>query len=365
MSVKDDLTSAATHVAGLRHAVAALREDLGTTIDVQRLRDDVARLADDVDLLARGRRHSAAASGWASPARSCSSPTTTTTRPSGRTPRTRASDRDGRTEDGRHGATHGRRRTRPGDHRRGHAAPGPLVAPAAGHGRRARRVVALRHGAGGLAALLLGRRLPLPHAVRVALPVHLLRAGLEPLRHAVRRLPAAGALRHPHAAVPAAVPADLLLLPQGLLPVVLAVTAGLRGRRAARALHRRDAVPAGPAERPPLLLLRRRAHLPDQHVRRAGRLPRQGTAASASASATSSCWPMSFSCGPTRSPATPAAASSAAGSTTSPSTRSGTGCGARCPGSTATTWAWRGPRSRRWWSPTPTSRSSRPAPSPT
>jgi hypothetical protein len=53
MSVKDDLTSAATHVAGLRHAVAALREDLGTTIDVQRLRDDVARLADDVDLLAR------------------------------------------------------------------------------------------------------------------------------------------------------------------------------------------------------------------------------------------------------------------------------------------------------------------------
>jgi hypothetical protein len=54
MSVKDDLTSAATHVAGLRHAVAALREDLGTTIDVQRLRDDVARLADDLDLLARG-----------------------------------------------------------------------------------------------------------------------------------------------------------------------------------------------------------------------------------------------------------------------------------------------------------------------
>ena len=33
--------------------MTALREDLGNTIDVQRLRDDVARLADDVDLLAR------------------------------------------------------------------------------------------------------------------------------------------------------------------------------------------------------------------------------------------------------------------------------------------------------------------------
>ena len=54
MSVKDDLTAAASHVVGLRHSVSALREHLGTTIDVQRLRDDVARLADDLDLLARG-----------------------------------------------------------------------------------------------------------------------------------------------------------------------------------------------------------------------------------------------------------------------------------------------------------------------
>ncbi len=41
----------------------------------------------------------------------------------------------------------------------------------------------------------------------------------------------------------------------GLLPVLLAVTAGLRGGRAAQALHRRDPVPAHPAEHPPLLLL--------------------------------------------------------------------------------------------------------------
>ncbi len=53
MGVREDLTAAAGHVAGLRRAVTALSEDLGSTIDVQRLRDDVVRLADDVDLLAR------------------------------------------------------------------------------------------------------------------------------------------------------------------------------------------------------------------------------------------------------------------------------------------------------------------------
>ena len=54
MGVSDDLTSAASHVAGLRRAVTALSKELGNTIDVQRLRDDVVRLADDVDLVARG-----------------------------------------------------------------------------------------------------------------------------------------------------------------------------------------------------------------------------------------------------------------------------------------------------------------------
>jgi NAD(P)-dependent dehydrogenase (short-subunit alcohol dehydrogenase family) len=53
MGVREDLTAAAGHVAGLRNAVTALSRDLGNTIDVQRLRDDVVRLADDIDLVAR------------------------------------------------------------------------------------------------------------------------------------------------------------------------------------------------------------------------------------------------------------------------------------------------------------------------
>ena len=44
--------------------------------------------------------------------------------------------------------------------------------------------------------------------------------------------------------LPAGLPADLLLLPQGLLPGVLAVAAGLRRRRAARA-----STPARPGSR--------------------------------------------------------------------------------------------------------------------
>ncbi len=53
MGVREDLTTAAGHVAGLRTAVMALSESMGDTIDVVRLRDDVVRLADDVDLLAK------------------------------------------------------------------------------------------------------------------------------------------------------------------------------------------------------------------------------------------------------------------------------------------------------------------------
>jgi hypothetical protein len=53
MSVRDDLTAAAGHVAGLRRAVTGLSRELGNTIDGQRLRGDVVRLADDVDLVAR------------------------------------------------------------------------------------------------------------------------------------------------------------------------------------------------------------------------------------------------------------------------------------------------------------------------
>lgn len=54
MGAHDSLARAAGHVAELRRDLAGVQSALGTTIDVQRLRDDIARLADDLDLLARG-----------------------------------------------------------------------------------------------------------------------------------------------------------------------------------------------------------------------------------------------------------------------------------------------------------------------
>ena len=57
----------------------------------------------------------------------------------------------------------------------------------------------------------------------------------------------------PHPVDPARLPDDLLLLPQGLLPVVLRRPAGVRGRRAAGppALRDGDGVPVHPPEPPP------------------------------------------------------------------------------------------------------------------
>ena len=75
-------------------------------------------------------------------------------------------------------------------------------------------------------------------------------------------------LRGGVAAVPAAVPADLLLLPRGLLPVGVAVADRVRGRRAACEVHRRDPPSADHPEHAPVLLLHRRHHLGDQHLRR-------------------------------------------------------------------------------------------------
>ena len=88
----------------------------------------------------------------------------------------------------------------------------------------------------------------------------------------------------------------------------------------------------------PLLLLRRRPDLADQHLRR-DHAPFHGRDGGFGfglgnvdpAGSTSSC------CGPTPRRATPAAASSAAGSTTSPSTRCATGSGAGSRSSTAST----------------------------
>src|SRR3954454_24376296 len=72
--------------------------------------------------------------------------------------------------------------------------------------------------------------LPLPHAVLLTVSDRPVRRGLGRVRH-----PAAELLARPrgrlYAAVPAAVPADLLLLPEGVLPRLLAVAAGLLGAR--------------------------------------------------------------------------------------------------------------------------------------
>ena len=70
------------------------------------------------------------------------------------------------------------------------------------------------------------------------------------VQHQHRPLDLPGAL---HPDLPAGLPADLLLLPQGLLPRLLAVAAGVRGVRAAQELQRRDAVPVDLQQHPPAL----------------------------------------------------------------------------------------------------------------
>ena len=139
------------------------------------------------------------------------------------------------------------------------------------------------------------------------------------------------------AAVPAALPADLLLLPQGLLPLVLAVAAGLRRARGAPRVLGRDPVPPHRPEPPPLLLLRRGGHLASSTPTTRCTRSAARTAASGSAWGRSSCSPTSSCCGATPWAATPAATSSAAGSTTSAGTRCATRPGAGSASSTPAT----------------------------
>src|SRR3954453_7718555 len=146
----------------------------------------------------------------------------------------------------------------------------PLVGPAAGDGS----------GAGAVHRLLDAPRLPERLLLRRAL--HL--AVLLPVHHDGMRgqhLPEAvhGALLdlpgdlHPR--LPAGFPADLLLLPQGVLPVVLAVATGMRGRGAPSPVHRGSPVPPAGPEPAPLLLLRRPALQRHPDLRRRPRLPRR------------------------------------------------------------------------------------------
>ena len=101
---------------------------------------------------------------------------------------------------------------------------------------------------------LLGRRLPLPDTVLLAVREHRMHAGSQPLRPVPARRVVAS-LRGVLPAVPAALPTHLLLLPQGLLPLGVAVPAGMCCGRTAFALHRRNQVSADHAEPAPVLLL--------------------------------------------------------------------------------------------------------------
>src|SRR5512138_2356262 len=77
----------------------------------------------------------------------------------------------------------------------------------------------------------------------------------------------------PHPLGAGRIPADLLLLPQGLLPGLRLGAARLRGSRRASALPRGEPLPAHPPERPPLLLLSLHSHPGVPLVRRGPRVP--------------------------------------------------------------------------------------------
>src|SRR5262245_15347534 len=144
--------------------------------------------------------------------------------------------------------TDGHRPARP---RQGpHPAEGHLVAGAAGDGAGAAGLRGVRR-LGGLRGQELHRG-PLHLPVLLAVPGEQVRRPRHPGHPRELVAAVAGADR---AAVPTGVPPHLLLLPQGVLPLVLVGAAGVRGARRQGALHRRDQVPADPAEHPPLFLL--------------------------------------------------------------------------------------------------------------
>ena len=224
---------------------------------------------------------------------------------------------------------------------------GSVVAPAAAHGARAQRLAGLRDGAGVHAQVVLGRGVPLPDPVLLPVRHRPLRRGAA---HFGRFLP--GWWIIPDAAftpaVPAAVPADLLLLPQGVLPVVLAVAAGVRGARTGT-----RPTPARPASRwssrtctgtpstPPRIISLINTYDAVLAFQRADGLRlRAGQPGPAGQ--------RGHAVGVHRCPAIRAGTSSAAGSSTSPSTRCATGPGPSSPCSTRATCSWPGSPSARW-----------------
>src|SRR5918997_1161726 len=164
---------------------------------------------------------------------------------------------DDRAARGRGGLPGTRRRTAPAarGHRGAHPAHRPVVAAAAAHRAGAGRLRRLLDGPCVPERVLLLRALHL--AVLLALHHHRLRGQHVPGALHRAGLDLAGDL-HPRRAP--GLPADLLLLPEGLqpevfLPVFRLAPPGLRGGRAAPALHGRDAVAAAGPEPAPVLLL--------------------------------------------------------------------------------------------------------------
>src|SRR5439155_4692965 len=126
---------------------------------------------------------------------------------------------------------------------------GQVVGPSPGH----------RPGPGGLRALRnLGgvpERALLRRPVHLALLLAVPDQQLSGSRTICRGLLVEVVARPADPSVPTGLPADLLLLPQGLLPLVLVGAARMRGHGRPGRVPRRDPLPADPAEPAPVHLL--------------------------------------------------------------------------------------------------------------
>src|ERR1700722_8843606 len=134
----------------------------------------------------------------------------------------------------------------------------------------------LRHSPRVHGTLVLRSPVPLPDAVLLAVRQRRVRAWVEHTGPVDPGRPADHPVRVRVPGVRPRLPADLLLLPEGVLPGLLALPRRVRRPRAARVLLRRDPVPAARAEPAPLLLLRGRAGRDPAHLRRDAGVPRPG-----------------------------------------------------------------------------------------
>ena len=153
-----------------------------------------------------------------------------------------------------------------------HTAHRRVVVPTADSQHRLGRVHHRRNSPCVLGQLLLGQGFPLPDPVLLTVHQRVLRALRQPPRCLAGTVPGVdpvGMLVMPFLL---ALPNHLLLLPQGLLPVGVAVPHQLRNPRAARPLYRRKPASADHPQQPPVLLLHRLPHRVHHHLRRDHRI---------------------------------------------------------------------------------------------